>query len=218
MRLPYPSRAIQPSRAKRGFHSLKILIDVSNSRHRSILILSLIGGLIVISGLLLSGYAVYKYTESSEFCGTLCHTMFSQYARYQSSAHVNVACADCHIGPGADHFVKSKIEGVQELIAQVTQTYQRPIKSPVENPRPARETCETCHTPTSFRATANPGGAPAVPALPHQPCPDRAAYLLGLRGAAAALRGDEPLAGDPHRRDGALRPAPVHVLPAQLAV
>lgn len=107
--------------------------------------------MIVISGLLLSGYAVYEYTESSEFCGTLCHTMFSQYARYQSSAHVNVACADCHIGPGADHFVKSKIEGVRELIAQVTHTYQRPIKSPVENLRPARETCETCHTPTSFR-------------------------------------------------------------------
>lgn len=152
MRLPYPGRTTQRLRGTRGIRpAKKILIDLSNTQHRSMLFFSSIGIVIMISGFLLSGYAVYEYTESSEFCGTLCHTMFSQYARYQTSAHVNVACADCHIGPGATHFVKSKIEGVRELVAQITGTYQRPIKSPVENLRPARETCETCHTPTSFR-------------------------------------------------------------------
>ncbi|NIV28881.1 MAG: cytochrome C, partial [Anaerolineae bacterium] len=28
--------------------------------------------------------------------------------------------------------------------------YERPIKSPVHNLRPARETCEECHTPNSY--------------------------------------------------------------------
>ncbi len=151
MQIRYPHKTTRSKRVKSKFRSARILIDLGNSRHRSILFLSLLGLLIFVSGLLLSGYVIYEYTESSEFCGTLCHTMNSQYTRYQSSAHVNVACADCHIGPGATHFIKSKIEGVHELIAQVTGTYERPIKSPVKNLRPARETCETCHTPTSFR-------------------------------------------------------------------
>ena len=33
----------------------------------------------------------------------------------------------------------------------LTNTFSRPIKSPVHNLRPARETCETCHNPKSFK-------------------------------------------------------------------
>jgi hypothetical protein len=57
---------------------------------------------------------------------------------------------NCHIGPGASWFVRSKLSGVRQVVAVTFHTYSRPIPSPVENLRPARETCETCHWPQKF--------------------------------------------------------------------
>ncbi len=77
--------------------------------------------------------------------------MKSEYARYEKSPHANVECAKCHIGPGASFFVKSKIDGLRQVYAVLANTYSRPIKGPVHNLRPARETCEECHRPTSYK-------------------------------------------------------------------
>jgi hypothetical protein len=57
---------------------------------------------------------------------------------------------DCHIGPGANWFVKSKLSGSWQLVAVTFNLYPRPIPTPVENLRPARETCEQCHWPSKF--------------------------------------------------------------------
>ena len=59
-------------------------------------------------------------------------------------------CVDCHIGPGAPWFVKSKLDGTRQVIAVMRGTYSRPIASPVHNLRPARDTCEQCHWPEKF--------------------------------------------------------------------
>lgn len=131
--------------------ALRLTIDLANPKHRRNIMFALLGLFFATSGFLFAGYKVYEYTESSEFCGTVCHPMGSQFTRYEISDHSNVECAKCHIGPGADFFVKSKIDGIRQVYAVLTHTYSRPILSPVENLRPARETCETCHTPTSFR-------------------------------------------------------------------
>jgi hypothetical protein len=56
----------------------------------------------------------------------------------------------CHIGPGAPWFVQSKLSGTRQVFAVTLNTYPRPIPSPVENLRPARETCEQCHWPEKF--------------------------------------------------------------------
>ena len=56
----------------------------------------------------------------------------------------------CHIGPGADWFVRSKLSGVRQVFAVTFHTYDRPIPSPVQQLRPARETCEQCHWPQMF--------------------------------------------------------------------
>jgi hypothetical protein len=61
-----------------------------------------------------------------------------------------VACVDCHIGPGAGWFVRSKLAGVGQVFAVNFRTFERPIPVPVENLRPARETCEQCHWPEKF--------------------------------------------------------------------
>ncbi len=106
---------------------------------------------IIALGVFAGGVVGYEYTESTEFCGTVCHSMDPQYVRFQQSSHANVACAHCHVGPGAQSFVQSKIDGTRQLISTIFDNYSRPIKSPVHNLRPARETCEGCHTPTRFK-------------------------------------------------------------------
>ena len=69
---------------------------------------------------------------------------------YQNSPHSRVECVQCHIGPGAGWFVKSKLSGLRQVYAVTFKTYSHPIPSPVKYLRPARETCEQCHWPQRF--------------------------------------------------------------------
>jgi len=93
----------------------------------------------------------YHYTESTQFCGQACHTpMKPEYTAYKISAHARVACTECHVGSGASHYVKAKLNGVHQLRAMVTDSFERPIQTPVKNLRPAQETCEQCHWPQKF--------------------------------------------------------------------
>jgi hypothetical protein len=96
--------------------------------------------------------ATYKgihYMESVEFCGLTCHTVMQpEYTAHGRSPHQRVTCAECHIGPGADWFVKSKLDGAWQMVAVAFDLYPRPVPTPLHNLRPARETCEQCHWPT----------------------------------------------------------------------
>src|SRR4029079_17698022 len=62
----------------------------------------------------------------------------------------NARCVDCHIGPGAGWFAKSKLSGTWQVAAVTFDLSPRPIPTPVHNLRPARETCEQCHWPAKF--------------------------------------------------------------------
>jgi len=69
--------------------------------------------------------------DSTEFCGMACHkVMEPEYTAFQRSPHVRVGCAGCHIGPGAEWFVKAKISGSWQLIAVAFDLYPRPIPTP----------------------------------------------------------------------------------------
>ena len=100
------------------------------------------------------GIASYKgveHMDSVEFCGETCHVVMApEFAAYKGSPHSRVPCVDCHIGSGAPWFVKAKISGVRQVFAVAFDTYSRPIPSPVEQLRPARDTCEQCHWPQKF--------------------------------------------------------------------
>ncbi len=101
--------------------------------------------------LAISGYEGYHYTESTEFCGRACHSVMEpQATAHATSPHARVTCAECHIGEGADWFVKSKISGVRQVFAVWFDTFSRPIPPAITELRPARETCERCHWPTKF--------------------------------------------------------------------
>ena len=110
--------------------------------------------LATVLNLLIIGTASYRgvqYMDSTSFCGTTCHTVMApEYSAYQNSPHSRVECVECHIGPGAGWFVRSKLSGLRQVFAVTFHTYSRPIPSPVKYLRPARETCEQCHWPQRF--------------------------------------------------------------------
>ena len=59
-------------------------------------------------------YRAYHYMESTGFCGQFCHTVMNpEFTAYQNGPHSRVNCVECHIGAGADWFVKSKISGAR---------------------------------------------------------------------------------------------------------
>lgn len=108
-------------------------------------------GAIGIVLLVISAYQLVEFTDSTAFCGRLCHdVMYPEYTAHQASPHSRVTCAQCHVGSGAGYLVKSKVSGVPLIIATVFNTYERPIPTPVHDLRPARETCEQCHRPERF--------------------------------------------------------------------
>lgn len=103
-------------------------------------------GLLVLVG----GVYGWDYTNSPQFCGTICHTMPPQNVTYKQSPHANVSCEDCHIGRAfvGDQLIR-KSEGLREIYAQTFKTYELPLIA--NRLRPARDTCETCHLPEAFK-------------------------------------------------------------------
>lgn len=98
-----------------------------------------------------ASYRGVSYMDTTTFCGKTCHAVMApEYSAYQNSPHARVACVECHIGPGAGWFVRSKLSGLRQVFAVTFHTYSRPIPSPVKYLRPARETCEQCHWPQRF--------------------------------------------------------------------
>ena len=99
----------------------------------------------------MGSYRAYQYTESNEFCGLLCHQVEEpQYVTYQHSSHARVTCVECHVGQGADWYVKSKISGLYQVYSTILKKYPRPIPTPIHSMRPQSETCERCHWPEKF--------------------------------------------------------------------
>jgi len=126
-------------------------VSLQTSRVRNTLFLI---GLLTFLNILIFTFAAYKgvsYMDTTTFCGKTCHTVMApEFSAYQNSPHSRVDCVECHIGPGAGWFVRSKLSGLRQVLAVTFHTYSRPIPSPVEHLRPARETCEHCHWPQRF--------------------------------------------------------------------
>jgi len=96
-------------------------------------------------------YSAVNYMDTTAFCGTTCHSVMKpEYTSHLNSPHARVDCAGCHIGAGASWFVRSKLSGTGQVFAVMLNNYPRPIPAPVQNLRPARETCEQCHWPQRF--------------------------------------------------------------------
>ncbi len=126
-------------------------IDFNVPRQRNAFVVVVVITFVFLMFTALGSYRTYEFTESVPFCGQTCHAVMKpEYTAYQNSSHARVACVQCHIGPGATWFVKSKLSGSYQVYAAMFDKYPRPIPTPVRNLRPAQETCEQCHWPQKF--------------------------------------------------------------------
>ncbi|MDH3521175.1 MAG: NapC/NirT family cytochrome c [Myxococcales bacterium] len=130
---------------------IRFTLDLAKRSHFYAIVSIFMAGMFVLALLSFGSYKSYRATESASFCGELCHSvMHPEWTTYQTSSHARVACVECHIGEGADWFVKSKIDGLRQVWAVTVNSFSRPIPTPIHNLRPARETCEECHWPQKF--------------------------------------------------------------------
>lgn len=143
---------IARKRLKRGDKPWPVL-DLNLPKQRRGLIFVSIVTILFLGISAVGSYEAFSYTESVVFCGKLCHqVMEPEYVTYQHSPHARVACVECHVGEGADWYVKSKMSGLYQVYSVLFHKYSRPIETPLKNLRPARETCERCHWPEKFYA------------------------------------------------------------------
>jgi hypothetical protein len=87
-------------------------VDLSRPRDRRILGIFIASSVCFLLISAVGSYKTYQYTESVQFCGQACHTVMKpELTTYLHGPHARVACAECHIGPGATWFVRSKLSG-----------------------------------------------------------------------------------------------------------
>ena len=126
-------------------------IDFGNRRQRRLILIFGVGGVTFVMLSAFGSYETYHYSESTLFCGEVCHKAMSpEFTAYRHGAHARVECVECHVGSGAQWFIKAKINGTHQLIAYTLDNYNRPIATPIKNLRPAQDTCEKCHWPAKF--------------------------------------------------------------------
>jgi len=136
-------------RAQAALPSLHI--NFSRPRDRRILGTFILGSLCFLLISAVGSYKSYHFTESVQFCGQACHTVMQpELTTYLHGPHARVRCVECHIGPGAAWYVRSKLSGTYQLYATTFDKFPRPIPTPVKNLRPAQATCNQCHWPSKF--------------------------------------------------------------------
>ena len=142
-------RALRDFNPKEAAHELTI--DLTRPSDRKLAGFFVSAAAIFIMLTAFGSYQTYHYTESVQFCGQTCHApMKPEFTAYLNSPHARVDCVACHVGEGAEAYVKAKLNGVHQLVGVMTDKYHRPIKAPVHNLRPAKETCGECHWPEKF--------------------------------------------------------------------
>lgn len=127
------------------------IIDLNNPKHQVATLVFSIGTIVLTVASIFGSFKAYEYTDSDEFCGQVCHEVMEPvFTTYKDSPHSKVGCVKCHIGPGSDWFVRSKLSGTYQVYSVLFNKYSKPIPTPVENLRPAQQICEQCHWPEKF--------------------------------------------------------------------
>jgi len=136
---------------RNGGATQAVRIDLARPRDRRLMGFFIAASMVFLLVAAMGSYHTYHFTESVQFCGQACHTVMQpELVTYQHSPHARVPCVQCHIGPGATWYVRSKLSGTYQVYATMTKKFPRPVPTPVKNLRPAQETCEECHWPKKF--------------------------------------------------------------------
>ena len=113
-------------------------IDLNEPRQRRVAILLITMSFLFVCASAFGSYKAYEYTESVEFCGQACHSVMKPEAvAFAATSHARIKCVDCHVGHGAGAYAQSKLSGARQLWALATNSYSKPVETPVHNMRPA---------------------------------------------------------------------------------
>jgi hypothetical protein len=126
------------------------IVDLNDLHTRQVVLVVAALTAVNLAVVALATYKGVQVMDSPSFCGSCHSVMDPEYTTYQRSPHARVSCVECHIGPGAPWFVKSKLSGAWQLVSVNFNLYPKPIPVPVHDLRPARDTCEHCHWPAKF--------------------------------------------------------------------
>ncbi len=107
-------------------------------------------GLMTVANVILGSQLTYRavdHMETVQFCGQSCHVMKPEFTAHLLAPHQQVACASCHIEPGAAGWVHAKMAGTHQLFSVTFNSFPRPIESGLESNRlvSSESTCEQCH-------------------------------------------------------------------------
>ncbi|MDE2214954.1 MAG: NapC/NirT family cytochrome c [Candidatus Omnitrophica bacterium] len=125
-----------------------IVIDLSLATHQNAVVIFMIGTVTLLVMTAIGSYRAFNYTESTQFCGLTCHQIMKpEYDTHNHSPHERVRCVECHVGSGANWYLRYKVAGTKMLVKTFDGRYQRPTPAPLNTLRPAKEICEQCHWP-----------------------------------------------------------------------
>jgi len=105
-------------------------------------------GAIALAVLGAGGIVAWEYSNSNEFCATMCHSVHPEETRaHGTAAHARVDCVECHMGRISTlHMMALKPTHAKELWGMIV-GYERPLTS--STLRPSRDNCEGCHWPSA---------------------------------------------------------------------
>lgn len=126
------------------------ILDLNNASQRRTFLILMCAAFLFLFVSAFGSYRVYEYSESVTFCGQVCHVMNPEFTAYKVSPHSEIHCVECHVGGGAEWYVRAKFNGVRQLYGVLTDDYNKPVQTPVHNMRPANDTCAKCHSPEKF--------------------------------------------------------------------
>jgi nitrate/TMAO reductase-like tetraheme cytochrome c subunit len=130
-----PSRVLEPW-----------TLDLMRARDRRFALAGLVAT-VLLAGVFASATGQgMRYMESREFCVNACHAVMEpEGTAALYSPHSQLECTECHVGSGAVHFARAKLNGMRQLWGVATRSYPRPIPVPVAGMLPADQLCERCH-------------------------------------------------------------------------
>lgn len=114
--------------------------------------LTSVGVLLFLFVFFVISFETVHYTESTQFCSSCHNVMEPEIVAHRVSAHANVACGDCHIGPGIEWKLYYKASALRYLWTLPLNLYKRPLDSPRETMRSTDQICEQCHTPENYQS------------------------------------------------------------------
>lgn len=123
------------------------VIDLNVPRTRSVVTMVTLLSVVNLGIIATATYKGVQTMDSVEFCGGACHSVMSPEATaHQLAPHAKVQCTKCHVGSGAEWFVRGKTNGIDQLFSVAFGTYPRPIPTPIDGLRSPSDTCEECHS------------------------------------------------------------------------